>query len=118
MSTLKVNTLEEATSGGATYFTAKAWVTYQSQTTTAILDSANVSSITDNGTGDFTINFSNAFSSTNYTFSGSTGGAALQYIDVRVVNANSQPTTSTRRIMSQASSGGGRDDPYVYAIFI
>ena len=59
MSTLKVNTLEEATSGGATYFTAKAWVTYQSQTTTAILDSANVSSITDNGTGDFTINFSN-----------------------------------------------------------
>ena len=69
MSTLKVNTLEEATVGGATFFTAKAWVYFNGQGTVAIRDSGNVSSITDNAIGITTVTFSNSFDNTNYSMS-------------------------------------------------
>lgn len=66
MSTIKVNTIEEATAGGATYFTAKAWVNFNGAGTVAIRDDGNVGSITDNSTGNYTVNFSNSLSSSNY----------------------------------------------------
>ena len=65
MSTLKVNTLEEATSGGATYFTAKAWVNFNGTGTVAIRDDGAVSSISDNGTGDYSVTLTNNFGDTN-----------------------------------------------------
>ena len=70
MSTIKVNTLEEATTGGATFFTAKAWVNFNGTGTVAIRDAGNVSSITDGGTGNYTTNFSNNLSSANYSITG------------------------------------------------
>lgn len=45
---------------------AKAWVVYTSITTTTIGSSYNVSSLTDNGTGDTTVNIDIDFSSANY----------------------------------------------------
>lgn len=45
---------------------AKAWVSFNSVTTTAILASYGVTSLTDNGAGDTTINFSTNFSTANY----------------------------------------------------
>ena len=45
----------------------KAWVNFNGTGTVAIADSYNVSSITDNGTGSFTINFTNAMSNANYS---------------------------------------------------
>jgi hypothetical protein len=44
----------------------KAWVNFNGTGTVAIRDSFNVSSITDNGTGDYTVNFSQAMSNTVY----------------------------------------------------
>jgi len=75
MSILKVNTLEEATSGGATFFTAKAWVNFNGTGTVAIRDSGNVSSITDNSTGLYTANLTNAMANSNYEVSGSAGNS-------------------------------------------
>ena len=49
---------------------AKAWVTFNGTGTPSIGASHNVSSITDNGVGDYTINFTTAFSSTNYCLAG------------------------------------------------
>lgn len=46
---------------------AKAWVNFNGTGTVAIRASYNVSSITDNGTGDFTINFTNAMVDANYS---------------------------------------------------
>jgi hypothetical protein len=66
MSTLKVNTLEEATAGGATFFTAKAWVTFDGTGTVAIRADGNVSSITDLAVGRFQSNFSTAISDANF----------------------------------------------------
>tara|TARA_R100000458_G_scaffold45322_1_gene43541 strand:+ start:511 stop:1005 length:495 start_codon:yes stop_codon:yes gene_type:complete len=45
---------------------AKVWIRMDGTGTISINGSYGVSSITDNGTGDYTINFSSAFSDTNY----------------------------------------------------
>ena len=47
--------------------TARAWVNFNGTGTVAIRASFNVSSITDNGTGDYTLNFTNAMVDANYT---------------------------------------------------
>jgi hypothetical protein len=44
----------------------RAWVNFNGTGTVAIRSSFNVSSITDNGTGDYTVNFTNAMPDTNY----------------------------------------------------
>jgi hypothetical protein len=54
---------------------AKAWVNFDGTGTVAIRGSYNVSSITDNGTGDYTINFTTAMSSVNYSAIGCAGGS-------------------------------------------
>ena len=45
---------------------AKAWVNFNGTGTPAIRASSNVTSLTDNGTGDYSVNFTTAFSSANY----------------------------------------------------
>jgi hypothetical protein len=45
---------------------AKAWVNFNGSGTVSIRGSFNVSSITDNGTGDYTVNFTNNLTDTNY----------------------------------------------------
>ena len=67
MSTLNVNTLAEATVGGATYFTAKAWVTYNMYGTASITADGGVSSLTDLGVGEPQFNLSTALSAANGT---------------------------------------------------
>ena len=50
---------------------ALAWVNFNGTGTVAIRASYNVSSITDNGTGQYTLNFTNALSDANYAVTGS-----------------------------------------------
>lgn len=49
---------------------AKAWVNFNGSGTPAIRTSLNVTSITDNGTGDFTINFTTSFSTADFAAAG------------------------------------------------
>lgn len=65
MSTLRVNTLQNAS--GVEVYTAKAWVNFNGTGTVAIRASGNVSSITDNGTGNYTVNFTTAMTDANYS---------------------------------------------------
>jgi len=69
MSTLKADTIQ-STSGGAATLTnqtaAKAWVNFNGTSTVAIRASNNVASITDNGVGDYTANFTSAITDANY----------------------------------------------------
>lgn len=53
-------------SGDAPSYAARAWVNFNGVGTVTINASGNVSSITDNGTGDYTVNFSTAMPNTNY----------------------------------------------------
>jgi hypothetical protein len=50
----------------ATAYGCRAWVNFNGTGTVAIRGSGNVSSITDNGTGIYTVNFSNVMSDSNY----------------------------------------------------
>ncbi len=53
-------------SGSAPIFACRAWVNFNGTGTVAIRASGNVSSITDNGTGEYTINFTTALPDANY----------------------------------------------------
>ena len=55
-------------SGTQTGTLCRAWVNFNGTGTVAIRASFNVSSITDNGTGKYTVNFTNAFANANYSF--------------------------------------------------
>jgi len=54
----------------ATAYGCRAWVNFNGTGTVAIRGSGNVSSITDNGTGDYTLNFTTAMPDGNYVLSG------------------------------------------------
>ena len=77
MSTIKANDIQNASGGIPTVkgqqLIPTAWVNFNGTGTVAIRDSENVSSIVDNGTGDYTINFATNMSDTNYAFTGASG---------------------------------------------
>ena len=72
MSTLKVNTIQNTSAAHSSTpqqiaeGRAKVWVNLQGDGTAAIRDSFDVSSITDNSTGNYTITFSNEMSNDDY----------------------------------------------------
>jgi hypothetical protein len=85
--------------GSAPIYACRAWVNFNGTGTPAIRASGNVSSITDNGTGDYTVNFTNAMPNANYSIVG-TAGALGQGNNPYVVMENSSTarTTSACRI--------------------
>ena len=70
MSTLRVNNISDF-SGGTSNLnipgTAKAWVNFNGVTTAIIRASLNVSSVTRNGTGDYTVSFTTPMVDENYS---------------------------------------------------
>ena len=98
ISTLNDDTGVLATQNGMTGI-AKAWVNFNGTGTVAIRDSFNVSSITDNGTGDYTVNFTTALPNANYSVVGTCQFTITGDRNV-VVSApyNAAPTTSAVRI--------------------
>lgn len=76
MSTLRVTTVTNPSGGQPTIDgLAKAWVNFNGTGTPAIRASFNVTSITDNGTGDYTVNFTNALADANFSAVGTVGAA-------------------------------------------
>jgi hypothetical protein len=57
----------------ATAYACRAWVNFNGTGTVAIRASGNVTSITDNGTGDYTVNMTNAMPDANYSYNVSVG---------------------------------------------
>jgi len=64
----QVKTATNAT-GSAPVYACRAWVNFDGTGTVSIRESGNVSSITDNGTGDYTVNFATALPDANYAYS-------------------------------------------------
>jgi len=100
MSTLTVTNIKATgeTASRAVSGVAAAWVgLYQG----SIQDSTNIASITDNGTGDYTSNFTNAMSNATYAFSNcfffeETGGS-YGYISQNAVRATGSIRNYGRR---------------------
>jgi hypothetical protein len=58
----------------ATGYGCRAWVVFNGTGTVAVRASGNVSTITDNGTGDYTVNFTTAMPDINYSVGGNGAG--------------------------------------------
>jgi len=70
LSEIRATTISDAAGTGPITLTgqsaAKAWVSFSGTGTIATRDSENVSSLTDNATGDYTIGFTAAMDNSNY----------------------------------------------------
>ena len=98
-----------------------AFVNFNGTSTVAIRASYNVSSITDNGTGNYTVNFTNAFADTNYVMAGSGGSGSSGTADTILEEAYGAAylkTTAAYKIylLSQSFILADRENIYV-AIF-
>ena len=94
---------------------AKAWVTFNGTGTVAIGASYNVSSITDNGTGDYTVNFTTVFSSANYAYA-LTGGD--QNVTLGIISvSDTAPTASAFRFLVVSNTATPQDSAFVSGVF-
>ena len=74
LTTPNINSAQFATvTGTAPIYPCRAWVNFNGTGTVAIRASGNVSSITDVGVGQYTVNFTNAMPDANYAVSGICG---------------------------------------------
>ena len=98
-------------SGTAPSFSARAWVTFNGTGTPAIIASGNVTSITDHGVGEYTINFTTALPDANYAVAGwcrSASGASRGTI---VTNwSASSPAAGSCRIATVAAWANAVED--------
>ena len=81
MSEIRATTISDLAGTGPATLTkqsaAKAWVNFNGTGTVAIRDSFNVASLTDNGTGNYVLTFTNATANSNYSVvTAVTGGLA------------------------------------------
>jgi hypothetical protein len=103
----------------ATAYGCRAWVNFNGTGTVAIRESGNVTSITDNGTGDYTVNFTTAMPDVNYcpvsSAGSSTGLSGIFFTSGR--EHNTAPTTSAYR-MGSLNNSGFTDLSHVYFAFL
>ena len=119
MSTLKAANIQSTTTGAPTFKTSsgteigqlvKVWVNFDGTGTIAIRDDFNVSDLTDNGTGDYTVNFTNSMSDTNYAValsaaSDETGGSGNR----RIISPRTKATNSQRISCNAVSNNDAKD---------
>jgi hypothetical protein len=98
--------------GSAPIYACRAWVNFNGTGTVAINASGNVSSITDNGAGDYTVNFTTAMPDENYntqctSYPKSTSNNINYAIGLHTTSISGAPTTKTTsavRIFISASN--------------
>ena len=118
-SQLKVDTITGVTTAGSIAVTgegnstttnlqqglAKAWVNFDGDASgIAIRDSFNVSGNTDNGTGDYTITFSNAMSNGSYSLTGAGEAGGGSSVMALAVNDTGGLTTASARIFTKTGN--------------
>jgi|11_taG_2_1085331.scaffolds.fasta_scaffold07739_5 hypothetical protein len=109
--TIKVDTIK--TTGNVEVYTCKAWVNFDGTQTAGnmIRASGNVSSITDNSTGNYYVNFTASMSDVNYAASlnhGDYGSASYRGWDILF-----NQETNRVRVETRNESGGEVDSPLV-----
>ena len=73
---------------------AKSWINFNGESTIAVRDSFNNSSIGDNGTGNYTVTRTSTMSDTNYTHGGMAGASTNNLINISQPSNSSTPTTT------------------------
>ena len=81
----------------------KAWVNFNGTETVAIRASYNVTSITDNGTGNYRINLTNALADTNYALiAGASGESGVSFNSLSGPLASDADYTTTSAVLVTA----------------
>jgi hypothetical protein len=93
----------------ATAYGCRAWVNFDGTGTPAIRESGNVTSITDNGTGDYTVNFTTAMPDANYTAITTGGFASGSARPLMMGETDTPKTTSAFRFDCQNYLGSQTD---------
>jgi hypothetical protein len=81
--------------------TCKAFVNFNGTGTVAIRAQFNVSSITDNGTGDYTVNFTTALADANYSLVGTAGQNSSAIGVIGINSGTTAPTTTAVRVFTR-----------------
>ena len=121
MSTLSVSNITDGVDTVETGYvvngSAKAWVNFNGIGTIAARDSFNTSSLTDNGTGHYTANFTNAMGSGNYatTFA---GGQKASNWGLYLGDTTYGSTTTRHTFYTTAPNDVAGDTSYVSLIFV
>lgn len=102
----------------AVAYGCRAWVNFNGTGTVAIRGSGNITSITDNNTGDYTLNFTNTMPDANYSISGTasragTSGQPGAGVTVTPNDAATARTTGLCRVILMVNGGDGQYDTAV-----
>jgi hypothetical protein len=100
--------------GTAPVYAARAWVNFNGTSTVAIRASGNVTSITDNGTGDYTVNFTTAMPDANYGYT-LTSESNLTTVARTVSARNGGSATTSLRVIASDAGGSLIDQPAICA---
>ena len=104
-------TITDGTTSVATSFvtngSAKAWVNFNGTGTIAARDSFNVASLTDNGTGNHNMNFTNNMGNSDYSTGGSSADSARYSINHMPVSNRSTTSLKTQPLYAASFVGGG-----------
>jgi hypothetical protein len=118
--TLTISTLSDGTNSTSStnciQGSAKAWVRFTGATGT-VNASYNVSSVTRSSTGQYTINFTNAFADTNYAFNGTGSIYTGTYISSFGPAPGYTPATSSFQAIALQYAGGGSYYDPLYVSF-
>jgi len=101
-------------------YSCRAWVNFDGTGTVAVRASGNVTDITDNGTGLYTVNFTTAISDANYSaiVSSTQTAAASGNQAIGIASDTGSYSTTAVSLRSQSSAGADTDQAYVnVAIF-
>jgi hypothetical protein len=118
MSTLRVNTIQNSGGTGSPAINglAAAWVNFNGTGTVAIRASSNVSSITDNGTGDYTVNFTTALADANYCVNATTsiafGGISSGGVISELLSTGSSYSNKTSSSVRMITLDNNADTAY------
>jgi len=123
-----ISTHNSDTSAHTAIQKVKAWVLFDGTETVSIRGSFNVSSITDNGVGYYTVNFTNAMPDANYCLMGSARGPTYSgvYNPIAMVamRSGSTPSTTNCQISVEIDSSAAEsyfthyDSAYVSVAFL
>ena len=106
-------------SGSAPVYACRAWVNFNGVGTVAIRASGNVSSITDNGVGDYTVNFTTAMPDANYALSGAASFESDSHPYLATLSIFTMSTSSARVLTCYVGqSNGSRYDSFYSQVAI
>ena len=119
--TLKSDVLMNSDFGSATQgYAIRAWISFDAQGTNQTRGSGNAT-MTDHGTGDFTMNFTTAMPDTGYSMVGTAGyNSGVIVLGLTASGTHSSPTTSGFRFTVRANYNNSSlmDEEYINLIVV